>query len=133
MIRRHPSRARLQRWLDTDESLRAYRRVERHVNECDQCQVALDELSELDEGIVADLHAATAPPDDLAARTHQGVDDRLRDEAAIGVFLDLFTIGWDVMRTILDPTNEAEDAVVTDGDDPHPTQNPADEADGGNR
>ena len=119
MNSRHPSRQRLQRWLETGEP----RRVDRHVDECETCQNVLETLSELDEGLVADLQAATTPPSDITERTHGGVDDRLRDEAVVGAFLDLFTIGWDVARFVLDPT--------TDGGPPHDPDDPADETSGG--
>ena len=66
---------------------------------------------------------AIAPPDDLGIRTNEGVDERLRNEAAAGAFLDLFTIGWDVMRTVLEPT--------TDRETPHDDGDHADEPTGG--
>ena len=132
MISRHPSRQRLQRWLDTGATRRSTRRTERHVDDCEYCQSALEALTELDAELVADLQAATAPPDDLAARVHEGVDDRLRNEAAIGSFLDLFTIGWDLTRMVLDPISGPDEAV-TDGDIPYDTADPADETDGGSR
>ena len=119
MKARHPSRQRLQRWLDTGET----RRVEAHIDTCEHCQAILEELSELDDSVVADLQTAVAAPDDLAARTNTGVDERLRDEAAAGAFLDLFTIGWEVMRAVIDPTTERET--------PHPDDDEADETGGG--
>lgn len=133
MIHRHPSRKQLQLWLDTGAKRRSTNRTERHVAECEHCQDTLEELTELDEALVADLQLATTPPDDLTARTHSGVDDRLRNEAAIGSFLDLFTIGWDVARTILDPADEAIGGSATDGDIPHDGSGSADEIDGGTR
>ncbi|MEM8708745.1 MAG: zf-HC2 domain-containing protein [Actinomycetota bacterium] len=119
MSPRHPSRQRLQRWLDTGET----RRVEAHIDTCEHCQAILEELSELDDSVVADLQTAVAAPDDLTDRTNTGVDERLRDEAATGAFLDLFTIGWEVMRAVIDPTTERET--------PHPDETDADETDGG--
>jgi len=133
MISRHPSRQRLQRWLDTGAIHRSTRRTERHVDDCQDCQSTLEELTELDEGLVADLQMATAPPADLTTRINEGVDDRLRNAAAIGAFLDLFTIGWDVTRTILDPTNEVAREPATEGDITHDTPGSADESDGGTR
>ena len=51
--------------------------------------------------MVADLETVvTAPAISPIAR--MGVDQRLRNEAAAGALLDLFTIGWDVV--LLDPT-----------------------------
>ena len=114
---RHPSRQRLQRWLETGET----RRVEAHIDSCERCQAVLEELSELDEGVVADLQSAIAPPDDLGIRTNEGVDERLRNEAAAGAFLDLFTIGWDVLRTVLDPATDRETPHEGAADADHPT------------
>ncbi|MEM9468265.1 MAG: hypothetical protein AAGA90_23055 [Actinomycetota bacterium] len=113
---RHPSRQRLQRWLETGET----RRVDAHIADCEHCQAILEELSELDDAVVADLQTAVTPPDDLTDRTNTGVDQRLRDEAAAGAFLDLFTIGWDVMRAVLDPTTDSESphGDADDADDP---------------
>ena len=72
MSPRHPSRQRLQRWLDTGET----RRVDAHVAECEHCQSILEELSELDDAVVADLQTAVTPPEDLTDRTNTGVDQR---------------------------------------------------------
>ncbi len=129
MTARHPNRQRLQRWLETGET----RRVSQHIDECAHCQEVLEEISALDEGLVADLQTATAPPDDLRARTHGGVDIRLRNEAALGVFLDLFTIGWDVVRTVIDadPSSPSPtDRTATDGGDPHGIVTDADQDNG---
>ena len=112
MSPRHPSRQRLQRWLETGSP----RRVDTHIVDCEHCQAILEELSELDDAVVADLQTAVTPPDDLTDRTNLGVDERLRDEAAAGAFLDLFTIGWEVMRAVIDPTTERETPHPDDAD-----------------
>lgn len=125
MNARHPSRRRLQRWLDTGDS----RRVSKHIDQCEDCQEVLEGLSALDFELVADLQAATAPPEDLRERTHGGVDTRLRNEAAIVAFADLFAIGWDVARCVVDPDSES----VTQGDVAHDASPDADEASGGTR
>lgn len=122
MTARHPNRRRLQRWLDTGEP----RRVAKHIAACVRCQEKLEELTALDEGLVADLQAATTPPEDLTDRTQGGVDARLRNEAALGAFLDLFVIGWDVTRTVLDPE-------TTHGGVPHDEGGTADARGGGAR
>lgn len=120
MSARHPSRQRLQRWLDTGEP----RRLSKHIERCAHCQEVLDMISALDEDLVADLQAATRPPEDLRERTHGGVDVRLRNEAAFGAFVDLFAVGFDFLRLVLDPD-------VTPGDDPHDDAPAADERGGG--
>ncbi len=123
MTARHPSRRRLQRWLDTGDS----RRVSKHIDQCEQCQEVLEDLSALDVELVADLQAATTPPEDIRERTHGGVDARLRNEAAIVAFADLFAIGWDFARYVVDPDSD------TEGDAPHDARPDADEASGGTR
>jgi anti-sigma factor RsiW len=119
MTTRHPSRRRLQRWLDSGET----RRVSKHIDGCDHCQAALEELSALDEELVADLQAATTPPGDLRERTQGGVDVRLRHEAAMVAFGDLFAIAWDVVRMMVDTDTESESA--------HEAGSEADETRGG--
>lgn len=104
-MNRHPSPQRLQRWLDTGES----RRVDRHISECDLCQLNLDALTELDHEVVADLQTVVAAPVGLHERTNVGVDVRLQSEAAVGVFADLFLVARDVAHTILDPTGAFDD------------------------
>ena len=113
---RHPSRRRLQQWLAGD----APRRVDRHVDACEQCQALLEELTALDDELVADLHDAVTPPADLADRTADGVGERLRDEAALGAFLDLFAVGWAATRAIIDPEAQLNptEADENDGDQP---------------
>ena len=103
--KRHPSRRRLQQWLAGE----APRRVDRHVEDCEACQSVLEELSALDDQLVSDLHDAVTAPDDLADRTADGVEDRLRDEAALGAFLDLFGVGWATTRAIVDPQAHLDD------------------------
>jgi hypothetical protein len=127
MTARHPTRRRLQRWLDTGEP----RRVARHIDACAECQEVLEDLSSLDEETVADLQAATTPPADLTDRTRDGVAARLRDEAAVGTFLDLFTIAWDVTRALVDP--ETTRGETTQGETPHSRDPAADRRRGGTR
>jgi hypothetical protein len=107
---RHPSRRRLQQWLVGESP----RRVDRHVEGCEHCEALLEELSALDVSTVADLHDAVTPPSDLANRTTDGVGERLRDEAALATFLDLFTVGWATARAIVDPEAQLR---PTDADD----------------
>jgi len=125
MRARHPNRRRLQRWLETGET----RRVSNHIERCAHCQEMLEDASALDEETVADLQAATTPPAGLLERTYGGVDARLHDEAVLGTFFDLFTIGWDVVRYAIDP--DAAHPVTTEGEHPHDDDRPADETDGG--
>ena len=101
---RHPTQPELQRWLESGESPR----VSKHVGSCDRCMEALERLSDLDDAMVADLGTALAPPADVELRTARQVDKRLRDEAAITTFIDLFTLGWFATRTILDIEEDSD-------------------------
>ena len=128
MSARHPKRQRLQRWLDTGGP----RRVSNHIERCLHCQEVLEKISALDEELVADLQAATSPPEDLRERTKGGVDVRLRNEASFGAFVDLFAIGWDFTRAILDPDLEPDlSPDLTHGDEAHYRSAPADDTDEG--
>jgi len=108
--KRHPSRRRLQQWLAGESP----RRVDRHVDGCEHCEALLEELSALDDNLVADLHDAVTPPLDLADRTTDGVGERLRDEAALAAYIDLFTVGWATARAIVDPEAHLSPADADD-------------------
>ena len=103
LMRRHRAPSRLQNWLESGESAR----VGRHVAECDRCLVALEELSDLDDGLVADLTEALSPPSDFEDRAAEQLERRLRNEDALLVFLDLFAVGWDTVRTIFHTEEES--------------------------
>jgi hypothetical protein len=102
---RHPSNARLHAWLEEG----APKRVGRHVAECERCMAALEELSDLDDTIVADLAEVLAPPEDIENRATAQLERRLRNEDALLVFVDLFAVGWDTVRTIFQPEEDSDD------------------------
>jgi len=124
---KHPSRRALQTWLGTGGP----GRVDRHVESCETCQDDLDKLSALDEGVLSGLVAATEPPSDLEQRVADGVDTRLRDEAAAGTFADLFAIGWDFLRCVIDPEPVTSQPGVLPGEATHATADAADGKSGG--
>ncbi len=118
-MKNHPTNRALQKWL----AMGGPARVDRHVEGCAQCQEYLDGVSSLDPATRTGLVAVTAPPTDLQERVSDGVDIRLRDEAAAGAFADLFAIGWDFLKCVIDPDpNNAP---------PHTVADSADESDGG--
>ncbi len=102
---RHPSREHLLDWLESG----APDRVTRHVHDCESCMAQLDDLSELEPAVVARLGTTLAAPDEVSARTARAVDRRLRDRGALSVFADLFTVGGEWARIVLndDPEEEA--------------------------
>jgi hypothetical protein len=102
---RHPSAARLQNWLERGGP----NRVSRHVAECERCMSTLEDLSNLDDAIVADIAEVLAPPHDVEDRAASQLERRLRTEDALLVFLDLFAVGWDTARTIIQPEEDSDD------------------------
>ncbi len=103
-MKRHPSPPKLRQWLESGGPPR----VGRHVDSCERCMTALDEMSILDDELVADLSDALAPPIDVEDRTAHQVERRLRDEAALTAFLSLFSVGWSATKTILDIEEDSD-------------------------
>lgn len=114
-LTRHPTAQQLQAWLDTGDPPK----LTRHIDECDRCMTAVEELSNLDDGLVAGLSAAFAVPDDVEDRAAEQVAGRLRDEAAFTAFIELFAIGWSTARTVLDANTPADPPSRTSKEDPH--------------
>ena len=102
---RHPSEHALVAWLSTGESTR----VGRHVDGCEHCLAALENLSLLDEAMVADIGQVMAAPTGIEGRTVSGVERRLRNEDALLTFFDLFSVGWSTTKVILDLEENADD------------------------
>jgi hypothetical protein len=102
---RHPSTARLHSWLERGGP----KRIGRHVAGCDRCLVALEELSNLDDTVVADIAEVLAPPEDVETRAVAQLERRLRNEDSLLVFLDLFAVGWDTARTIFQTEEDSDD------------------------
>lgn len=103
-FRRHPSPHALNAWLTTGASPR----VGRHLDGCEACLAVLEQLTSLDDAIVADLSAVVAAPSGIEDRTATGVERRLRDEDALLAFFDLFTTGWATTRVILDLEEDSD-------------------------
>ncbi|RMH72769.1 MAG: hypothetical protein D6683_13760 [Actinomyces sp.] len=115
-LTRHPRRRRLRRWLDGAGS----ERVTRHIEQCARCQEELEALSALDAAVVEELDAALTVPDDVSRRTREALESRLRSEAALGVFVDLFGVAGDLVRLVVDDTPLAgpgDGGAATHGDD----------------
>lgn len=118
MTTRHPPDEVLVRWLETGRP----RRVGRHIEECDVCMERLEDVSDLDGGVLTGLESASAPPADLHARTAGGVSDRLAAEEALSTVLDLFTVPWRTASSILDPAPITTDPTTDRHTDRHEEQ-----------
>lgn len=103
--RTHPTGDELQRWLTSAGDTR----TGVHVDECEQCQSELEEISGLDDELLADLATVLSVPAGLERRTALRVEQRLRDEEAIGVLVDLFGLGWSMFRVMTDVEGEGRD------------------------
>ena len=98
-IRSHPAEEVLAGWLESGQP----EAIGRPVADCEQCLLALEDLSAIDDRLVADLTDALAAPAGLEARTASAVERRLRDDAALSAFADLFAVAGDLARIVLDP------------------------------
>lgn len=129
-LTRHPRRRRLHGWLQGAGS----ERLTRHIEQCARCQEELEALSALDPGVVEELDAALAVPGDVSRRTREALESRLRSEAAVGVFVDLFGVAGDLVRLVVDDTPlTTAGGSATHGDDtqagPPPTDGDGAQAD----
>jgi hypothetical protein len=98
MLWRHPKPSALADWLHDGES----GRIGRHVAGCERCLAAMEDLSDLDETMRSDLSDALSTPMDLEERTARQLERRLREEAALTVFFELFATGWSTTTTLID-------------------------------
>ncbi len=99
MIRNsHPGADDLRRWLETEKP----ERVGEHVIGCDECMTYLETITDLENDLVTTLNRAWSPPMGIEQRTATGVEQRIRREETMLGFLDLFAIGGDVFRTLID-------------------------------
>ena len=99
---RHPSPERLMGWLESGSP----DRVGRHIDACETCMATIEDLSELAPALVAHLGTTLAAPGEVELRTARAVDARLRDRAALSVLADLFTVGGEWTRLMLDDEPE---------------------------
>ena len=104
-LRRHPNQQALAAWLATGSSTR----VGRHVDTCEQCLATLEHLSNLDDGLRADIGEVMAAPRGIEHRTVSGVERRLRNEDALLTFFDLFAAGWATTKVVLDLEEGSDD------------------------
>ncbi len=99
MIRRtHPGHDDLRRWLETEKP----ERVGDHVSGCGECMAYLETVTDLESDLVSSLNQAWSAPMGIEQRTATGVEHRIRREETMLGFLDLFAIGGDVFRTLID-------------------------------
>jgi hypothetical protein len=75
--------------------------------------MAAPRSSELDDTIVADI-AEVLAADDIERRAAEQLERRLRNGRVV-VFLDLFAVSWDTVRTIF---QTEEDSMIDTGSGP---------------
>ncbi|MCH7788347.1 MAG: hypothetical protein IH940_02785 [Acidobacteria bacterium] len=103
--RNHPSDEQLRDWLAEDVSAS----VTAHIERCEACLDRVEGLSDLGDALVGSLKDEWSAPMGIEQRTSSGIESRMRREEAMFGFLDLFAIGGDVFRTVLDDSEDFDD------------------------
>lgn len=98
MIRRHPNRDTLLRWLNGEGDAE----LDRHIDTCQRCAANLEALeADAEAGIGDALAQALAPPEGLTARLTEGVAAKLSSRQVLDVVADLFGAGIETSRLLL--------------------------------
>lgn len=98
MSLRHPGKNALSNWLSDGDDLD----VERHVENCQRCADALEELDTAEDTTIGSaLAEALSPPDDLTERLVAGVNARLSSRQVMSVVADLFGAGLETTRMLI--------------------------------
>ncbi len=121
----HPSRSRLQEWLNTGEPLG----VGSHIEHCERCADRLEAIDLENEPLRLDgsrslrdaLGELVAPPADLSGRILHGIERRSRADRELSLLAGLLSIGVDTARLMFDTNapNGLEDQRL---DDTEPNQ-----------
>ena len=102
----HPSRARLQQWLDTGEPLG----VGSHIEHCERCAERLEAIDLENAPLRLDgtgslreaLGELVAPPADLSSRVLHGIERRSRVERELSLLAGLLSIGVETAQLMFD-------------------------------
>lgn len=111
MSRRHPSRRRLEQWLEGEDRSAE---LDAHVTSCDRCADIIEELAAADDPIQSALHRVLAPPDGLQLRVEAGIEERLQNRADMGLLADLMGVGLQAVRLLLDSSDGRPDIPPAD-------------------
>lgn len=108
-MRRHPSTATLDAWLDGDH---ADPDLDVHIGRCERCAAELErrhassDHDDAEQHLADALEAALAVPDDLTDRLHRGVTDRLSNREVAEVVGELFGAGFETARLLFLGAND---------------------------
>lgn len=103
---RHPSDAALGRWSGGRRSLRAAR----HARHCPLCLERLEQITELEPDVRAELEADLTSPSALEQQLWDRLEARLADQEALTVFSELMDVGPQTTWLLLGGTpNDGED------------------------
>ena len=97
---RHPSDATLGRWSAGSTS----RRAARHAEHCPMCLERLEQITELEPRIRAELGADLMPRPSLESALWERLEARLAEREAISVLTDLIDVGRETSRLLLEGT-----------------------------
>ncbi|MDH4171898.1 MAG: hypothetical protein OEW42_20135 [Acidimicrobiia bacterium] len=93
----HPSKRKLQRWLEEGGPSD----VDGHVATCARCANRLEELAEPVPALSAALSASLQAPDDLVQRLGERMTQSMRNRADLAMFLELMGISWRTVQNLM--------------------------------
>lgn len=114
----HPSRKRLQAWLDGT----AEEQITDHVEHCDRCAARIEEIADIpshpelddDPELGAAIREVFTPPEDLNERVMKKIDARERADREVQLLLGIFAIAKDAAELMMPPPPSADEDTHED-------------------
>lgn len=105
MIWPHPSDRGLSRWAAGRPSLRS----SDHAQHCPQCQERLEQITELEPQVRAQLEASLAPTESFEARLRDRLEQKVSNREALAVVADLMDAGLRTSQMLVEGEQKEED------------------------
>lgn len=96
-MKRHPAKRALREW-----SAGRRQDLDSHIESCSTCMGVLDEMTGLDAQMRTALRHITRPEPGLIERLDHVVLQRRKRAEDLGAALDLFSLGWRTIDTLVD-------------------------------
>lgn len=94
----HPTRRWISKWAESGRG----HWIERHIQRCNRCSIAIDRMTELDPNVLRQLQRALTPTTEARERISTKVRETSLREETLGLMGDLFGVGWLTMTALLE-------------------------------